>query len=85
MKISTERLKQIIQEELANDVDENTLILLEQGPQIIEAFQPIIDLYNTADDADKEQVENDMVKVFKNIIRDWRRGRENPDAWKSGY
>lgn len=78
MKISTERLKQIIKEEFENI--NNDELILERGPQIIEAFQPLRDLYNMADDADKEQVENNMIEVFNNIIKSWREERS-----ESGY
>ena len=83
MKLTKSQLEKIIKEEISN-INENNL-LLEQGPQVIQAFQPIIDLYDMANDEDKEQIENSMIEVFKNIVKAWRRDREDPDAWKSGY
>jgi len=84
MKISTERLKQIIQEELARTSSDNEL-LLERGPQISAAFQPLRALYEEASPEQREDLENNIIDVFKNMINEWRQTRENPDAWKSGY
>ena len=83
MKLTKSQLEKIIKEEV-NNINKGEL-LLEHGPQVIKAFQPIIDLYDMANDEDKEQLENNMIEVFKNIVKDWRQNRENPDAWKSGY
>tara|TARA_Y100000296_G_C4994092_1_gene166863 strand:+ start:40 stop:315 length:276 start_codon:yes stop_codon:yes gene_type:complete len=83
MKISTKRLKEIIQEELANDVDKDVLILLEYGSQVLEALQPIKDLYEGAKDiGTEEQTEKNMIEVFTNIVRAWRSERGDPRVLK---
>ena len=80
MKISIERLKQIIKEEL-----------LREGSDILEAFQPVINLYNKAKEAPEatneqlEQLENQMISFWDVTIKQWRQDREDPDAWKRGY
>jgi len=78
MKISTERLKQLIREELAHAA--NADVLLEKGPQISAALQPVIDLYNEAAPEDKKQLEDNLIETFKNIVQSWRDERS-----ESGY
>ena len=78
MKISTERLKQIIQEELANDDD--VIILLERdvGPSVYPAFKAVRDLYNEATTNEaKKKIEDDSIYVINNIIDSWRLERKN--------
>jgi len=78
MKISTERLKQIIQEELANDDD--VIILLERdvGPSVYPAFKAVRDLYNEATTNEaKKKIEDDIIYVINNIIDSWRLERKN--------
>jgi len=83
MKLTKSQLKQIIKEELANDVDKDVLILLEYGSQVLEAFQPIKNLYVGAKDIGKEeQTEKNMIEVFTNIVQTWRLERGDPRVLK---
>ena len=80
MKISTKRLKEIIQEELANDDDDDVIILLERdvGPSVYPAFKAVRDLYNEATTNEaKKKIEDDIIYVINNIIDSWRLERKN--------
>jgi hypothetical protein len=78
MKLTKSQLTQMIKEELE--------VLTEASAAIRALFNPMEEMYDSAPTPEaKEQLENNIIMVFKNIIKSWREGRESPDAWKSGY
>ena len=78
MKITKSQLTELIKEELE--------VLTEASAAIRALFHPMEKMYDAAPTPEaKEQLENNIIMVFENIIKSWREGRENPDAWKSGY
>jgi hypothetical protein len=76
MKLTKRHLRRIIKEEL-----------LCEGSDILNAFQPVIALYDKARDELKfppeelEKLENQMQSFWENTINTWRQDREDPDAW----
>ena len=77
VRITKRQLRRIIKEEL-----------LCEGPDVMNAFQPVIALYDKARDKLKlppeelEKLENQMQSFWENTVNAWRQDREDPDAWK---
>ena len=77
MKVTKRQLRRIIKE-----------ALLREGPDVMNAFQPVIALYDNARDELKlppeelEKLENQLQSFWENTINAWREDREDPDAWK---
>jgi len=79
MKVTKRQLRRIIKEEL----------LCEAGSaEVMNAFQPVIALYDKARDElnllpeELENLENQMSSFWEITVNAWREDREDPDAWK---
>lgn len=67
-------------------INEGLEILNEASAAIRALFHPMEDMYNTAGATleEKEQLENNIILVFKNILEDWRAQRAEARAEGKG-
>jgi len=92
MKITRQRLKQLIKEELAHAANDD-VIVLEENPEFESTYRPpvaqVIDLmeslYDSAMPDRKEWFEKELIKRFTELVHRWRTGREESSNTEDEY